>query len=489
MQLISVQCSHCGAPVQIDSYNKSFICNICGGSTIIEQNNYNNSYHDENIQKAELLINNQNNYKEAKNKFEYMTTSYPDDPRPWQGLMRCYTKDLSIKLYLDVSPYQPIWLSGLESRFMDAYNNYLKVETKEPERSRAIQVVNEYIENNKREFEELQNKYKETDPIPTSSINSSEPNFTETIKAENKIINSDDILNIIKKMDDSIKKYKFIYQKEEELNKSFDFNEKEYTFKDSDSKLKFDIDFHDNTSITTDNLDEFYYVYENRLGEIKSLTVSYLLHYYIEKPKPNKVSEYISQNIYLYIKEDKLSVDVKMDSKDDKLSVLYNDFKQIILSAPTKYDSVIKNRTGISLVCGLAIGLIPSMLITLILYFMTEPVKILFGQSLVVYPLLNIVGALVIGETISFLILDRLYSNIKPSQKYAGYKDGQSVHVDDVEEYVNKSEVLIGKNVNNMKDRESIKSLYSKCKKLLLINLAILAILSIIVVVLYNMAE
>ena len=184
MELIPVQCSHCGAGVEVDSYSKSFICSVCGGTTFIEKNNnsFSDTYHDESIRNAELLIENQTNYIEAKNKFDYMTKSYPDDPRPWLGLIRCYTRDLSIKLYIDVSPYEPIWLDGLEARLMETYNNYIRVETKEQQKSYTSQVFNEYIMNNKKEYEELIKKNKPLDSTNYSiSSNTSETSFNETI--------------------------------------------------------------------------------------------------------------------------------------------------------------------------------------------------------------------------------------------------------------------------------------------------------------------
>jgi hypothetical protein len=487
MQLIPVQCSHCGASVQVDSYSKSFICSICGGTTMIEKNSH-DSYHDERIQKAELLIDNQDNYKEAKSTFQYMTTSYPDDPRPWLGLIRCYTHDLEYKLYLDVSPYEPIWLSGLEARLMDAYNNYIRVETKEREKANTTNIFMNYIEQNKKEYEELKEKNKDTDPT-TPPVGTSDFNFTETIKAENKIIDSNDILEVIKKMEETLKKYKFIYKKEEEYNKTVDYEEAEYTFKDYDSELKFSVNFHDNTDVRTNNIEEFYYVYENRLAEIKDFSVCFALNYSLVQHYPEKKNDSFYQTIWLYVYENKLSIDVKMDVNDDKLSGLYSDIKKIILSAPVKYDKIIKNKMGISLVCAFGIGLIPALLLTTILNFTNEQLNIMFATSYVLYPLLTIIIGLVIGEGISFVLLGKLYENIKPDKKYAGYNDNGSIYKDDVEDYVNKSEVLIGKNVNNMKDREAIKNLYNKCKKLMLINFGILAIMSIIIVVIYTMAE
>lgn len=484
MQLVPVQCSHCGAGVEVDAYTKSFVCNVCGGSTIIENSQHHSDFHDNSINKAEMLIDNQDNYSKAKSEFEYLTTSYPDDPRPWIGLIRCYTNDLTIKLYIDVSPYQPIWLTGLENRIMNAFNNYNRVETKEQEKAHTEQVFMDYINKNKEEFESLKEKNKDDAPAEVVSGEAGS-SFNETIKAENRIIKAEDIRNIVVKMDESLKKYQYISKKEEEVNKSFDYDEKEYTFKDNGSKIKFDIDFHDNTSASIDSVDEFLYIYDNRLSEIKSLNIRYGLHYDVETPKPNKKYDYMSQSIELRVRENKLSIDVDLKSADDKLSNIYKEIKNMVLNAPTKYDDIIKKRTGITIMCGLGIGLIPGLVIGGVLLSI-EQARLLFASTYVLFPILVFFISMVIGTTISTFILNGLYSNIKPDQKYAGYKDGKSVYTDDVDDYVNSSEILIGKNVHNMEDRESIKKLLEKCKKMFLVELVILLFISILVVFIFN---
>ena len=91
MNLKTIACPSCGGMVEVDEYSKSFTCNFCGYTTIIEKER--NSYADGCIEKAELFIRNQQDYSSAKSQFEYASSSDPADPRPWLGLLRCDTRD------------------------------------------------------------------------------------------------------------------------------------------------------------------------------------------------------------------------------------------------------------------------------------------------------------------------------------------------------------------------------------------------------------
>ena len=81
--------------------------------------------------------------------------------------------------------------------------------------------------------------------------------YNDTIKAENKIITSDDLTQIFQLMGETLKKYLRISQQEEMQNKSLDFQHQNYTFKNDASKMKVTVDFYDNTTITFDNYDNF----------------------------------------------------------------------------------------------------------------------------------------------------------------------------------------------------------------------------------------
>ena len=85
----------------------------------------------------------------------------------------------------------------------------------------------------------------------------------------------------------------------------------------------------------------------------------------------------------------------------------------------------------------------------------------------VVFPIASLVLAFIIGGTIGSSVLDKWYSSINPEQKYAGYDttNYKSIYKDDIDGYVKSSEILIGKNVNNLTCRKNIISCYEKYKK------------------------
>ena len=79
--------------------------------------------------------------------------------------------------------------------------------------------------------------------------------------------------------------------------------------------------------------------------------------------------------------------------------------------------------------------------------------------------------------------LDKCYKSIVPEKKYAGFNanTGTSYYKDDIDQYVTTSEILIGKNMNNLDYRKEIKALKEKYKKWIPYELGIMALISIIV--------
>ena len=80
-------------------------------------------------------------------------------------------------------------------------------------------------------------------------------------------------------------------------------------------------------------------------------------------------------------------------------------------------------------------------------------------------------------------MLEGYYKDIVPDKKYVGYSNGKSVYKDDVENFTNKNEVLIGKNAHNIEKREKIKETYEKYKKMIPIELLITLVISVVVII------
>lgn len=306
--------------------------------------------------------------------------------------------------------------------------------------------------------------------------------YNDTIKAENRIISNDNLTQIFQTMGETLKKYQKVSAAEEQRNHMLDYAYQSYTFKDEGSKVKVIVDFYDNTNITFDNYDNFASIWYSRIDEIRSLDVYYSLNYNVVTPEPSRSRTYYSQSIQMHISENKLDITLKLDSQDRKLDDLYNLIKNTVLNAPEKYDMVIKKKSSITNTVAFAIGMIPALIITTILLFVPVINNIML-KGYVVYPICCLILAYLIGNMVASSKLDKYYDPIMPEKKYAGYSDGHAVYKDDVDKFVGTSEILIGKKVNNLSNRNQIKQEYEKYKKFIPKELLALLIATVIVIV------
>lgn len=308
--------------------------------------------------------------------------------------------------------------------------------------------------------------------------------YNDTIKAENKIISSDDLTQIFQLMGETLKKYLKTSQQEEMQNRMLDNPYQNYTFKDEGSKMKVTVDFYDNTNITFDNYDNFMGIFYSRIDEIKTIDVHYTLSYTVITPEPNRSRNFYSQSIQMHISENKLDITLNLKSEDPKLDEVYNLIKNKVLSAPEKYDDVIRRKSQITNTVAFGVGLIPGMVIAILLLFVPV-VNNIFFKGYVVYPIVVVFLAYMIGSMFSSSKLDKYYNPIMPNKKYAGYDSTnyKSIYKDDIDSFVGTSEILIGKKVNNLENRRMIRTEYEKYKALIPKELIALLIATVIVII------
>lgn len=308
--------------------------------------------------------------------------------------------------------------------------------------------------------------------------------YNDTIKAENKIISSDDLTQIFQLMGETLKKYLKVSQLEEMQNRMLDTPYQNYTFKDEGSKMKVTVDFYDNTNITFDNYDNFMGIFYSRIDEIKTMDVYYTLSYTVITPEPNRSRNFYSQSIQMHINENKLDITLNLKSEDPKLDEVYNLIKNKILSAPEKYDDVIRRKSKITNTVTFGVGLIPGMVIAALLLFVPV-VNNMFFKGYVVYPIVAVFLAYMIGSMFSSSKLDKYYNPIMPNKKYAGYDSTnyKSIYKDDIDSFVGTSEILIGKKVNNLENRRMIRTEYEKYKALIPKELIALLVATVIVII------
>lgn len=304
--------------------------------------------------------------------------------------------------------------------------------------------------------------------------------YSDTIKVANKIISYDDLFEIFSKMQEKLIYWQKINSSEEMQNRMLDYKYQNWSFKDSGSKLHFDVNFYDDTSIKFDNYNNFMSVFNSRLDEIKNIYLYFNLNYSVEHEGQNH--QWYNQHINMNIYEEKMDIDVSLSSDDKKLDDIYDLIKSKILNAPQKYDDVIKKKSSITTIVGLAIGFIPALILSTLLIFVPT-VRHIFAISYVLYPICSLILAFVIGGTIGSAKLDVLYKNIVPEKKYAGYDSTnyKSIYKDDIDKYVGTSEILIGKNVNNLQCRKSIIDYRDKYKKYIPYEVGVMLLISIIV--------
>lgn len=307
--------------------------------------------------------------------------------------------------------------------------------------------------------------------------------YNESIRAENKIISAEDLIEIFQLMNETLKKYQKVSSLEEKQNLIYDYSYQTYTFKDEGSKMKVGVNFYDNTNITFDNCDNFLSILYSRLEEVKSLDVRYVLSYTTMTPLPNKTRNYYTQSIEMFINENKIDISLNLKSDDPKLEDIYSLIKSKILNAPEKYDDVIRNKNKITNTVGLAIGLIPGIVVSTILLFIPK-LNLFFLKGFVTFPLCVLILGFIIGGIISDSKLSKYYENIMPDKKSAGFDSNyKRVYEDDIDNFVGTSDVLIGKKVNNLDSRRIIREEYDKSKLKLPKLLISLLILSIVVLV------
>lgn len=302
--------------------------------------------------------------------------------------------------------------------------------------------------------------------------------YDNTINVSNKIITYDDLIDIFGRMNEKMNSLQKIYKSEETRNRMLDFSYQVWTYKQNVSNLKFDVNFYDNTEIQFDNYNSFITIFQNRLEEIKSIYVHFYISY--STKTPNSQYEYYSHSISMYIYENKIDISTKLNSEDKKIDEIYELIQNKILNAQVKYDNVVKNRSSIVSTVGFSIGFIPTVIGSILLLFIPT-LKEVLSESYVLYPLFVLGASYVIGSTCCTGKIDELYKPLLPDKKYINYNKG---YKDDIEKYVNTSEILIGKNTDNLKNRKIIMDEYSKCKSFLPIELIILIILSIVVIIL-----
>lgn len=304
--------------------------------------------------------------------------------------------------------------------------------------------------------------------------------YNDTISVSNKIISDVDLEDIIQKMFEDLQENLKICRQEELANQKYASDFQHWTLYKFDGSLKFDVNFYDDTHVTFDKYANFLSIFKSRLSEIKSFSVWLNYYYRIINEKENI---FVHKSIWMHVYEDEINFSFDISSEDNKMVDIYNYIKEKIYKAPVKYDRIIKNRKSIISKINFATGLIFSLIICTLLLFIPT-VRQIFLSFYVLYPIVVLFLGFVVGGTIFGGKIDSLYSPLVPQKKYIDYNTG---YKDDIDKYINKAEVIIGKNVDNLKNRKEISDLESKYSKYIPIELCITLVISLLIILFRNL--
>lgn len=305
--------------------------------------------------------------------------------------------------------------------------------------------------------------------------------YGDTLKVANKIITDKDLEEIFFKMYEEMEMCQKQCKIETMQNERYEPEYQKWTVKNYLGSFKVDVNFYDDTYISFDNFHNFMSIYNSRLHEIKNFHLRYHANYWTKLQGQQET--YVSQNINMDVYEEKMNIDVNLNSQDKIMNPIYNIMKQKILLAPEKYDRVIKKKSFITNKIGFAIGAIPAIFLLTLLIFVPI-IRQIYAITYVAYPITCLLLTFAIGNTFCSGKLDRLYKNIVPEQKYVGYDSTnyKGIYKDDIDKYVETSEILIGKNIDNLKNRNEIKELEEKYSKYIPMEIIVIFVLSLIVV-------
>ncbi len=304
--------------------------------------------------------------------------------------------------------------------------------------------------------------------------------YNDTIKVANKIISDKDLMDIFQKMDEGIKENNRISRQEIIQNEKYAREYQHWTCKNFEGSFKCNFNFYDDTRVEVDNYNSFITIFNSRLQEIKDLWIRY--HYSYTIQDGNNLS-YVHKSINMSIYENKMDIDINLSSEDDKMNDIFELIKTKILNSPERYDRIIKKKNSITNKIGFAQGFIPSIIICTLLA-VVEPIRHIYGTTYILFPIAVLILSYILGNIIFSAKVDKLYDSITPEKKYAGYDSnkGKSIYKDDIDKFLETSEIIIGKNTDNIKNREEIDSLEKKFSKFIPIEMIVLAVLSIIMI-------
>ena len=290
----------------------------------------------------------------------------------------------------------------------------------------------------------------------------------------NKVVNKQIPLETIVKVANHLEDYKENYDRKFELeqnkNKNIPYGEKQWEYENGNTTINYTIEFKNGKNIKESDYNWFVGNL-NQPSTIKSISIDLYVSFYT-KSQNNTINDiYNKINVSLYFREFDVTIDVDTTNQENEAHNLYN--------------KTMKHRKIRTQCFTISVGIILSYILYVIIKlnmsklspFITEYLNnkniLVFGQWFI---------AILLGNVFSYWYILSVYRPLLPDTKYAGYNysTGRGNYTDDVDDYIEHSEVHFGKYWDAEKRRNKIEKIYKVTRIIILVQLVISAILFLI---------
>ena len=311
-------------------------------------------------------------------------------------------------------------------------------------------------------------------------------------KIVNKQIPIQKIVDIANYFEDYKEKYEKLFEKDKEKNKNLPFGEKNPEYDNGSSEITYTISFHNGQTINEKDFNWFVGNLSNT-KMIKEIEISISIRYFGRSEKDDFNSEYNSINASVDFRDAGMElqysdviIDINTTNQEREANNIYSTIMNTLEDTEDRYNNTIKHRKIRTQCFTISVGIILSYILYVLLRinieqlpsvlteYMNNKYFLVFGQWFV---------AIVFGNVLSYWYMLSLYKPLLPYAKYAGYDSTtyKSKYKDDVDDYLEHSEVHFGKFWDAEKRRNKIEKIYKVTRIIVLVQLLISVMLFFII--------
>lgn len=300
-------------------------------------------------------------------------------------------------------------------------------------------------------------------------------------KVINKQIPLDSIIKVANHLEDYKEKYDKKFELEENKNKNIPYGEKQWEYENGNTSISYTIEFKNGKNIRESNYNWFVGNL-NQPSTIKSISIDLYISFYTKSNSSTTNDIYNKISISLYFREFDASIDIDTTNQENEAHNVYSEIMNILEDNEDRYNKTIKHRKiRIQSFC-ISIGIVLSYILyialrmnidkldSFIVQYLDNKLVLLIGQWLV---------AILSGNVLSYWLIVSIYKPLLPESKYAGYNysRGRGNYIDDVDDFVEHSEIHFGKYWDAAKRRTTIEKIYKITSKIILVQLLISVLL------------